>query len=240
MGNIIGATGRAGAGLELIQVNKKYQEAGRDRQVLVDADLVVGPGEFTAILGRSGSGKTTLLNLIGGIDYLDSGDLYLDGIHLNQLNDYERTIYRRQNIGFIFQFFNLIPTLSVWENLIMPLELNGMTSPENLAYAAELLEKVSLSDRMKSFPDRLSGGEQQRIAIARALVHNPLLVLADEPTGNLDEQTGQVVLELLDTLTRQAGKKLVLVTHSTEAASFADKTYRLVDGKFQPVFIHKQ
>ena len=230
----------AGKSLELIRVNKKYQEAGKDRHVLVDADLVVGPGEFTAILGRSGSGKTTLLNLIGGIDYLDSGDLYLDGIHLNRLNDYERTIYRRQNIGFIFQFFNLIPTLSVWENLIMPLELNGMTTAENLAYAAELLEKVSLSDRMKSFPDRLSGGEQQRVAIARALVHNPLLVLADEPTGNLDEQTGQVVLALLDNLTRQAGKKLVLVTHSTEAASFADKTYRLVDGKFQPVSIHKQ
>lgn len=240
MGNIIEPTSRAGEGLELIRVNKKYQEAGRDRQVLVDADLVVGPGEFTAILGRSGSGKTTLLNLIGGIDYLDSGDLYLDGIHLNKLNDYQRTIYRRQNIGFIFQFFNLIPTLSVWENLIMPLELNGMTTPENLSYAAELLEKVSLSDRMKSFPDRLSGGEQQRVAIARALVHNPLLVLADEPTGNLDEQTGQMVLALLDHLTRQAGKKLVLVTHSTEAASFADKTYRLVDGKFQPVSIQKQ
>lgn len=122
----------------------------------------------------------------------------------------------------------------------MPLELNGMTTPENLSYAAELLEKVSLSDRMKSFPDRLSGGEQQRVAIARALVHNPLLVLADEPTGNLDEQTGQMVLALLDHLTRQAGKKLVLVTHSTEAASFADKTYRLVDGKFQPVSIQKQ
>jgi len=226
--------------LKLIGVSKQYREAGRARPVLVNADLVVGNGEFTAILGRSGSGKTTLLNLIGGIDFLDSGDLYLDGIHLNRLNDYERTIYRRQNIGFIFQFFNLIPTLTVWENLILPLELNGMTTAENMAYASELLEQVSLSDRMKSFPDRLSGGEQQRVAIARALVHNPLLVLADEPTGNLDEQTGQVVLSLLDSLTRQAGKKLVLVTHSTEAASFADKTYRLVDGKFQPVFIEKQ
>jgi len=235
--NITETVNSSDQNLQLIGVNKKYQEAGRYRPVLIDADLHVGQGEFTAILGRSGSGKTTLLNLIGGIDFIDSGDIYLDGIHLNRLNDYERTLYRRQNIGFIFQFFNLIPTLTVWENLVLPLELNGMMTSSNLDYAADLLEQVSLSDRMKSFPDKLSGGEQQRVAIARALVHNPLLVLADEPTGNLDEQTGLMVLSLLDSLTRKAGKKLVLVTHSTEAASFADKTFRLVDGKFQPAAV---
>ena len=147
------------------------------------------------------------------------------------LNESERTLFRRQKIGFIFQFFNLIPTLTVWENITLPLELNGKMDPEGIQRAQSLLEAVALGDRKETFPDRLSGGEQQRIAIARALVHDPLLVLADEPTGNLDEDTGQHVLALLDRLTRQAGKNLVMVTHNQDVARQVDRTVWLKDGK---------
>jgi putative ABC transport system ATP-binding protein len=154
----------------------------------------------------------------------------LNGRELTALDDHQRTLFRRHNIGFIFQFYNLIPTLSVWENLILPLELNGFQTRQIPARAGPLLEAVGLLDRRNTFPDRLSGGEQQRIAIARALVHDPLLVLADEPTGNLDEETGRQVLTLLDRLTRQAGKNLILVTHSPEAATYADRILHLREG----------
>ena len=155
----------------------------------------------------------------------------LNGTNLTALNESERTLFRRQNIGFIFQFFNLIPTLSVWENITLPLELNGKMDPAGIQRAQSLLESVELADRKATFPDRLSGGEQQRIAIARALVHDPLLVLADEPTGNLDEDTGRHVLALLDRLTRQSGKNLVMVTHNQEAANQVDRTVWLREGK---------
>jgi putative ABC transport system ATP-binding protein len=172
-----------------------------------------------------------LLNLISGIDLVDEGDIWVDGQRLTALNERQRTLFRRQNIGFIFQFFNLIPTLTVWENVILPLELSGRDNGEARRQAAELLDAVGLLDRRDTFPDRLSGGEQQRVAIARALVHDPLLVLADEPTGNLDEDTGRQVLALLDRLTRQSGKNLILVTHSHEAAAYADRIITLRDGK---------
>ena len=148
-------------------------------------------------------------------------------------NELQRTLFRRKNIGFIFQFFNLIPTLTVWENVILPLELDGKGDADGFQKAKSLLTDVGLFDRKDAFPDLLSGGEQQRIAIARALVHDPLLVLADEPTGNLDDETGQQVLGLLDRLTRQAGKNLILVTHSQEAANYADRVYYLRDGKLK-------
>jgi putative ABC transport system ATP-binding protein len=146
------------------------------------------------------------------------------------MNDLQRTLYRRQNIGFVFQFFNLIPTLTVLENVILPLELNGKMNGAGSQKAQSLLEELGLADRLKAFPDRLSGGEQQRVAIARALVHNPNIVLADEPTGNLDEETGQHILELLDRLTRRAGKTMILVTHNPEAAEHADRILVLKDG----------
>ena len=186
-------------------------------------------GEFIAILGKSGSGKTTLLNLISGIDEVDCGDVYFEGIHLTKMNDTDRTLFRRRNIGFIFQFFNLIPTLSVWENVTLPLELLGLHGEQVDSRARRLLAEVDLTGREKTYPDRLSGGEQQRVAIARALVHDPALVLADEPTGNLDDETGLHILQLLDRLTRQAGKTLLLVTHSPEAAAFADRVERRLD-----------
>ena len=201
------------------------------RLVLQNASASFCQGEFTAILGKSGSGKSTLLNLISGIDQVDSGRVWLGGQDLTAMRDQQRTLFRRNHIGFIFQFFNLIPTLTVLENVVLPAELNGKTPAQARQQAEPLLDAVGLLDRGRTFPDRLSGGEQQRVAIARALVNDPLLVLADEPTGNLDEETGVQVLALLDRLTRQAGKNIILVTHSQEAASFADRILMLRDGK---------
>ncbi|HSR33984.1 MAG TPA: ABC transporter ATP-binding protein [Anaerolineae bacterium] len=212
-------------------LSKGFQEGDQTRAVLRGADAEFAKGEFVAILGKSGSGKSTLLNLISGIDLVDRGDIWVSGLKLTTLNERQRTLFRRQNIGFVFQFFNLIPTLTVWENVILPLELAGMDNGEARSRAEALLEAVGLLDRRDTFPDRLSGGEQQRVAIARALVHDPLLVLADEPTGNLDENTGQQVMALLDRLTRQAGKNLILVTHSNKAAAYADRVLTLSDGK---------
>jgi putative ABC transport system ATP-binding protein len=209
---------------------KQYLEGEKTRKVLVEANLSAARGEITAILGKSGSGKTTLLNLISGIDRVDCGEVYLGNLRLTGMNEVDRTYFRRESIGFIFQFFNLIPTLSVWENVFLPLELNRRTSASDKEHARRLLAEVGLAGREKTFPDRLSGGEQQRVAIARALAHDPLLVLADEPTGNLDDETGVQVLTLLERLTRAAGKNMILVTHSEDAASIADHIYVLREG----------
>jgi putative ABC transport system ATP-binding protein len=217
--------------LQLDRLNKGYTEGGEYRTILRDTSISFPKGEFAAILGKSGSGKTTLLNLISGIDRVESGDIYLDGICLTGLNDLQRTLFRRQHIGFIFQFFNLIPTLTVWENVTLPLELNGTFNDAGKAHAQALLEEVGLGSRSRAFPDRISGGEQQRVSIARALVHDPQLVLADEPTGNLDEETGKTIMDLLDRLTRRAGKNMILVTHSPEAAFYADRVFNLHEGR---------
>ena len=219
--------------LQLENISKAYREAGRTRTVLSDMFISIAQGEFIAVLGKSGTGKTTLLNLISGIDLPDQGAILMNGELLTSLNDQDRTLFRRRNIGFIFQFYNLIPTLTVWENVILPLELNGMTTPDDFERARSLLANVELLDRVKTFPDRLSGGEQQRVAIARSLVHNPFIVLADEPTGNLDEERGAQIMQLLNQLTRAAGKNLILVTHSQEFASFADRVFVLHEGKLQ-------
>ncbi len=212
-------------------VSKSYREGDKIRHVLRGVDMCILRGEAVSILGKSGSGKTTLLNLISGIDRVDGGSICLDGRSLTGLNDREWTLYRRKNLGFIFQFFNLIPTMTVWENLVLPLELNGQFDSAQGQKARDLLTLVGLAGRDTTYPDRLSGGEQQRVAIARALVHDPLLVLADEPTGNLDDETGRQILELLDKMTRQAGKNLILVTHSIEAATFTDRIFALSDGR---------
>jgi putative ABC transport system ATP-binding protein len=220
-----------GSFVRLDGLSKSYQEGSQLRTVLTSADADFAQGEFVAILGKSGSGKSTLLNLISGIDLVDGGDIWVSGQQLTALDERQRTLFRRRNIGFVFQFFNLIPTLTVWENVVLPLELAGVDNGEASQRVATLLEAVGLLDRRETFPDRLSGGEQQRVAIARALAHDPLLVLADEPTGNLDEETGKQVMALLDRLTRQNGKNLVLVTHSNEAAAYADRILTLRDGK---------
>ncbi|MBW8874056.1 MAG: ABC transporter ATP-binding protein [Acidobacteria bacterium] len=197
--------------------------------VLCAANASFARGELAVLVGRSGTGKSTLLNLLSGIDQPDSGEVIVDGVSLSTLSERERTLFRRERIGFVFQFFNLIPTLTVEENLLLPLELKGKVSREQREIALHLLEEVGLADRAASYPDRLSGGEQQRVAVARALAHDPLLVLADEPTGNLDLETGLQVLEILDRLTRRAGKTMVMVTHSSEVVGLADRVFRIED-----------
>ena len=216
-------------------LSKAYQEGDRCRIVLDEASAAFAQGESIALLGRSGSGKSTLLNLVSGIDRPDAGQIWVGDQELTALDERARTLFRREHIGFIFQFFNLIPTLTVLENVTLPLELAGRAFKDAGAAAEPLLDVVGLLDRAQTFPDRLSGGEQQRVAIARALVHDPLLVLADEPTGNLDDKTGRTVLALLDRLTRGAGKNLILVTHSRETASAADRVFRLQQGRLMPV-----
>ncbi len=217
--------------LELRDVTRTFEEGGTSRSVLDGANATVNRGEIAVLIGRSGSGKSTLLHLIAGIDRPTAGDVLLEGISVPKLSEYERTLLRRRRIGFVFQFFNLIPTLTVEENLRLPLELAGQTKPADLERARALLDEVGLSDRAGTFPDRLSGGEQQRVAVARALVHDPAVVLADEPTGNLDLETGLKVLALLDRLTRRAGKTLIMVTHSREVIGLADRLFRLEEGR---------
>jgi putative ABC transport system ATP-binding protein len=224
---------RSNTFITLEDISKSYEEGGHIRVVLQGANATFARGEFVAILGKSGSGKSTLLNLISGIDLIDGGKVCIDGQDLTSLDDYQRTIFRRDKIGFIFQFYNLIPTLTELENVLLPAELTGMARKEARDRAVALLQAVGLDDRLDTFPDRLSGGEQQRVAIARALVNDPLLVLADEPTGNLDEETGVHVLALLDRITRKAGKNIILVTHSQEAAAFADRILYLREGKLE-------
>jgi putative ABC transport system ATP-binding protein len=223
--------------ITLKDIHKSFQEGADTRSVLSQVNASFGLGEFTAILGKSGSGKRTLLNLISGIDQPDQGEIWINGENITALNERDRTLFRRHHIGFVFQFFNLLPTLTVLENVILPLEINGTTLKTARARAMPLLEAVGLADRADTFPDRLSGGEQQRVAIARALVNDPKLVLADEPTGNLDRATGEQILLLLDQLTRKVGKNLVMVTHSISNAALADQTYRLDGGQLikQPV-----
>ena len=209
--------------LVLTGVSKAYREGDRSHQVLDRVDLEVDRGELVVLIGKSGSGKSTLLNLLAGIDRPDAGRIAIGGRDLGGLAERELTLFRRRRVGFIFQFFNLLPTLTVEENLMLPLELNGLTDPTHRQRALDLLAEVGLADRLKSFPDRLSGGERQRIAVARALVHDPELLLADEPTGNLDLETGLGVLELLDRLTRRAGKTMVMATHSRRVVGVADR-----------------
>ena len=186
-----------------------------------------------ALLGPSGSGKSTLLNLVSGIDTPDAGSIEIDGVRVTELGERDRTLFRRSHIGFVFQFFNLLPTLTVEENLLLPLELKGRLDAAARGRARELLDHVGLADRAATFPDRLSGGEQQRVALARALVHEPALILADEPTGNLDSATGEKMLDLLDRLVRDAGRTLLAVTHSRDLAAHADRVIRIVDGRLE-------
>jgi putative ABC transport system ATP-binding protein len=215
----------------LSAVSKSFPEGGGERVVLDRVDLTVEVGELVVVLGRSGSGKSTLLNLVAGIDRPTAGRVEVGGVDLGALPERRRTLFRRDHVGFVFQFFNLLPTLTVEENLRLPLELAGRTGADDLRRAEELLAEVGLADRVGAFPDRLSGGEQQRVAVARALVHDPLLVLADEPTGNLDLDTGLAVLGLLDRLTRGAGKTLLMATHSRQVVGLADRVLAIHEGR---------
>jgi putative ABC transport system ATP-binding protein len=217
--------------LRFQDLSKSYYEGDVRRIVLQNAHAEFQAGQITAILGKSGSGKSTLLNLISGIDVPDSGSIWVNDEDLTSLSERDRTLFRRAHIGFIFQFFNLIPTLTVGENVSLPLELNRIPRAEAQAKAREMLEAVALLERWDTFPDKLSGGEQQRVALARALVHDPLLILADEPTGNLDEEIGAQMMSLLARLTREQNRTLLIVTHSAEATSYADRILRLSHGQ---------
>jgi len=217
--------------IRLENLSKDYEEGGQTHTVLKNVNASFEEGDFVAIRGRSGSGKSTLLNLLAGIDTPTSGDIYIDGVCVTRLRPRDRTLFRRDHIGFVFQFFNLIPTLTVLENVMLPAELAGNQNGGVRENAMGLLEKVGLINRDDTFPDKLSGGEQQRIAIARALVHNPRLVLADEPTGNLDDKTGDVVMQLLSQMTHEVGKTLLMVTHSHKVAQRADRVFEMQDGQ---------
>jgi len=208
-----------------------YQEAGEKKPVLKGVDLSIKRGELVALLGESGSGKSTLLNLLGCIDQADSGKVFLNGTLMSSLQEPKLTLFRRQHIGFIYQLFNLIPTLTVSENIALPLELAGVNSNDRKKQLGDWLNKIGLNGRESAFPDQLSGGEQQRVAIARALIHQPSIVLADEPTGNLDAQTGQKILDLLVGLAHEQGQTLLIVTHSKIVADMADRVLVLVSGK---------
>ena len=199
--------------------------------MLDGAEAEIRAGETVAILGRSGSGKSTLLNVISGIDRPDSGSVEVDGQDISRLGEPARTLFRRERIGFVYQFFNLIPTLDVEENVRLVLELNGVRGIEARRRSEAMLHQVGLADRSRSSIDNLSGGEQQRVAIARALVHEPSIVLADEPTGNLDEHTSRTVMPVLLSLARSKGSALLLVTHDTALARAADRVLELRDGR---------
>jgi putative ABC transport system ATP-binding protein len=219
--------------IQITGLTRTYREADQSRHVLDHIDLDINEGEFFVMLGKSGSGKSTLLNLLSGIDKADAGQIAIGGTDITRLNERQLTLFRRDHIGIVFQFFNLIPTLTVLENVTMPVELGGGGGAKARAAGLRLLERVGLADRADAFPDKLSGGEQQRVAIARALIREPKLVLADEPTGNLDDETGEKVLKLLLELTRDAGKTLVMATHNPDIVALADRVGRLHDGKLQ-------
>jgi putative ABC transport system ATP-binding protein len=208
-------------------VRKAYEDGETRHDVLTDVDLDVRRGELVALLGPSGSGKSTLLNVVAGLDVADGGTVEVGGREIGALSERDRTLLRRREIGFVFQFFNLVPTLTVLENVLLPLELTGQRSD---VAARALLDRVGLADRGRSFPEELSGGEQQRVAIARALAHEPALVLADEPTGNLDSATGARVLDLLTELVRERSATMLIATHSQDVVRRATRVVALRDG----------
>src|SRR5499427_11108723 len=218
-----------GGTIELRSVTKRYGA----QVVLADASAAIGAGEFVVVLGRSGSGKSTLLRLIGGLESPDGGTVRVDGEDLVALTETARAKLRRSSLGFVFQFFNLIPTLTAGENVELPLALNGVRRDDARRRCAELLGELDVAGCAVRFPEEISGGEQQRVAIARALVHEPRLVLADEPTGNLDLETARHVLELLKATCRRRGTTLVMATHSREAAALADRVLSIRNGAIE-------
>jgi putative ABC transport system ATP-binding protein len=217
--------------LKIKNLSKGYQEGDTHHSIFSDINCTVAGGELVVLIGRSGSGKSTLLNLISGIDLPDTGSVTIAGNDFTLMSEYERTLFRRRHIGFIFQFFNLIPTLSVKENILLPLQLTGRKNLTESAF--ERLKSVGLYDRLDCFPELLSGGEQQRVAIARALAHSPLLILADEPTGNLDKKNGDTVLDILIEQVRSGGHTLIMATHSFDIANRADRILDMEGGQLR-------
>ena len=217
--------------LDVHELKKDYRSGGSLQSVLREISFQVPKGETVALLGASGSGKTTLLNLLSGIDTPDAGSVRIDSADIHAMGEPQRTVFRRCNIGFVFQFFNLIPTLTVGENIALPMELTGTDPQAARERVHSLLEQVGLSQMTDRFPETLSGGEQQRTAVARALAHRPKLLLADEPTGNLDETTGGQVVSLLTDLAKNEQTTLLVVTHSHAVAGAADRVLQLHNGR---------
>jgi putative ABC transport system ATP-binding protein len=209
--------------IQLENVEKSY---GTNR-VLRGINLTIEKGDFVSVTGSSGSGKSTLLNLIGGMDSPDNGRILVDGEVISSYTDEQLTAFRRKQIGFIFQFFNLLPNITVFENVLMPLLLNGR---EEEGSVLTMIDHVGLSGKEHAYPYQLSGGEQQRVAIARALIHNPGIILADEPTGSLDSETGKAIMELISQLKEETGKTVILVTHESYIAKYARRAFQIRDG----------
>lgn len=211
------------------KVNKYYKSGANSFHALKDISLNIEKGEFVVILGKSGSGKSTLLNIIGGLDTYDSGEVFLAGNNYKNADDTEMSNFRCKKIGFVFQSYNLIPVLNVYENIIFPVNIGK--EKEDVTYIHEIIERLGLKGREKSFPSQLSGGQQQRVAIARALANKPEIILADEPTGNLDTDTGNEVLQLLSSGVKEYCNTLVMITHNPEIAKHADRVIRIEDGR---------
>jgi putative ABC transport system ATP-binding protein len=219
--------------IRCIDVRKTYRQGQNEITVLAGVSLEISEGSFAVIMGPSGSGKSTLLHLIGGLDRPTSGDLLVDRRLVGQMADDEVTLFRRSKIGFVFQFFNLLPTLTAMENVALPFVLDGRSKGQADERAATLLARVGLEKRKDHLPEELSGGEIQRVAVARALAFKPPILLADEPTGNLDSKSGEAILKLLQQINKEDGCTIVMVTHSEEAANFGDRRIYLRDGQVE-------
>ena len=215
--------------LETKDLRKTYGSGEAEVRALDGVDLSVNSGEFVAIVGSSGSGKSTLLHMLGGLDRPTSGTVTVDGRELSTLKDEELTIFRRRKIGFVFQSYNLVPVLSVWENIVLPVELDG--GKIDKAYIDQIICTLGLENKLSNLPNTLSGGQQQRVAIARALATKPAIVLADEPTGNLDSRTSQDVMGLLKITSEHFSQTIVMITHNEELAQLADRIIRIEDGR---------
>ncbi len=219
--------------IELRHVSKSYRRGDQRVPVLQDLSLKVRSGEFLALMGPSGSGKSTLLNLIAGIDRPDTGEIIIDGRNITRLTESELASWRSTNVGFIFQFYNLIPVLTAFENVALPLQLISLSEADRKVRVTRALEMVGLLDRMDHTPGELSGGQQQRVAIARALITDPQLIVADEPTGDLDRQSAQDILSMMSRLNRDMGKTILMVTHDPKAAEHAKATVHLEKGQLE-------
>ena len=220
----------AACGVSQTPIKKYYGKEPNITKALDGVDFSVEKGEFVAIVGTSGSGKSTLLNMLGGLDIPTSGEIKIQGKKLSDLNDEQLTIFRRRNIGFIFQNYNLLPMLNVYENIVLPIELDGQEVDQ--VFLNEIINMLGLKEKLKSMPNMLSGGQQQRVAIARALITKPAIILADEPTGNLDSKTSQDVLELIQSTSRKFEQSVVMITHNEHIADLAERIVRIEDGKF--------
>ena len=219
--------------IDAIDVHKTYRSAEVEVQALNGVDLQIGRGEMVAIMGPSGCGKTTMLNCLSGLDEIDQGEVHLDGLDIHGLSDRKRSDYRAQKMGFIFQFFNLLPVLTAVENVEFPLLIAGVPPDQARQGAADMLGHVGLADRLDHKPTQLSAGQQQRVAIARALVNSPVIVWADEPTGNLDSDTSAEVMELLELLNRERGQTFVIVTHDPNVSERARRIIYMKDGMIE-------